>query len=195
MVLISNPLSINSLSHLLGNCGIPSKIYSTLQTLHSLLLVPDSLEDPVRIFHKSFPDFLMDPEWCTDHRFFMNPLVYHREIMLSCLRVMNKRLKKDICQLGACISLSDVKDLPTQRSTYIGDVLGYACHFWTCHLIGAASSDPGIEDVYVIGHYFCLYFSSIFDPTSFHIPYPTPFLPYAYLDYVHFSYAFIPSRS
>ena len=27
----------------------------------------------------------------------------------------------------------------------------------------------------VIGHYFCLYFSSIFNPTSFHIPYPTPF--------------------
>ena len=31
----------------------------------------------------------------------------------------------------------------------------------------------------VIGHYFCLYFLSIFDPTSFHIPYPT-FLPYVY---------------
>ena len=28
----------------------------------------------------------------------------------------------------------------------------------------------------VIGHYFYMYFSSIFDPTSFHIPYPT-FLP------------------
>ena len=147
VVLISNPLSIISLSHL-GNCGTPSRMYSTLCTLHSLLLVPDSMEDPVHIFHKSFPDFLMDPERCTDHRFFIDPLVYHTEIMLSCLRVMNERLKKDICELGDCASLSDVKDLSTQRKAYIWDVLGYACHFWTHHLIGAATSSPGIENVY-----------------------------------------------
>ena len=34
----------------------------------------------------------------------------------------------------------------------------------------------------VIGHYFCLYFLSIFDPTSLHIPYTTFFL-YVYLCY------------
>ena len=147
VVLISNPLSIISLSHL-GNCGTPSRMYSTLCTLHSLLLVPDSMEDPVHIFHKSFPDFLMDPERCTDHRFFIDPLVYHTEIMLSCLRVMNERLKKDICELGDYASLSDVKDLSTQRKAYIWDVLGYACHFRTHHPIGAATSGPGIENVY-----------------------------------------------
>ena len=38
-------------------------------------------------------------------------------------------------------------------------------------------------------------FPSIFDPTSLHIPYPTPFLPYVYPKYVHFFYAFMPSRS
>ena len=35
----------------------------------------------------------------------------------------------------------------------------------------------------VIGHYFCSYFSSIFNPTSLHIPYPT-FPPYGHLCYV-----------
>ena len=47
-----------------------------------------------------------------------------------------------------------------------------------------------LQDTYtkvlVIGHYFCSYFSSISDPTSLHIPYPT-FLPYDYLCYVLFS--------
>ena len=38
--------------------------------------------------------------------------------------------------------------------------------------------------VCVIGRYFCSYFSSIFDPTSLHIPYPT-FLPHVYLSYIY----------
>ena len=62
VVHIFHPLSINTLSDLLGNCGSPSKISSSLQTLHSVFLVPESTEDPVRIFHKSFPDFLTDPQ-------------------------------------------------------------------------------------------------------------------------------------
>ena len=41
----------------------------------------------------------------------------------------------------------------------------------------------------VIGHYFCSYFSSIFNPTSLHIPYPT-FPLYAYFCYVLFFHAF-----
>ena len=47
----------------------------------------------------------------------------------------------------------------------------------------------------VIRRYFSSYFLSIFDPTSLHIPYPIPFLPYVYLEYVHLFYAFMPSRS
>ena len=62
VVLIFHPLSINTLSDLLRNCGSPSKVSSSLRTLHSVLLVPDSTEDPVGIFHKSFPDFLTDPQ-------------------------------------------------------------------------------------------------------------------------------------
>ena len=44
--------------------------------------------------------------------------------------------------------------------------------------------------LYVIRHYFCLYFLSIFDPTSLHILYPT-FLPYVYPCYFSFLYAFM----
>jgi hypothetical protein len=61
VALIFCPLSIKTLSDLLGNCGTPSRIYNTLRTLHSLLLVPENMEDPIWIFHKSFPDFLTDP--------------------------------------------------------------------------------------------------------------------------------------
>ena len=148
VLLIYNPLSINALSLLLGNHGTPSRIYSTLRPLHSLLCIPDSMEDPVHIFHKSFSDFLMDPGRCTDPQFFIDPSIYHREVVLLCLAVMKGRLKKNICKLDDHILLSEVKDLPTCRRAYIGDVLGYACQFWTNHLMGAARSSPGVEEMH-----------------------------------------------
>ena len=62
VLLIFNPLSVKGLSELLEINT--QHICSTMCSLHSLLLVPDTIEDPIHIFHKSFPDFLMDPERC-----------------------------------------------------------------------------------------------------------------------------------
>jgi len=56
VVLVFNPLSVKTLSGLLGVSGVSS----ALRSLHSLLLVPASKDAAVQIFHKSFPDFLMD---------------------------------------------------------------------------------------------------------------------------------------
>jgi len=147
VLLIFNPLSIKALSALLRNCSTQSRIYNTLRALHSLLLIPDNTEDPVQIFHKSFPDFLMDPGQCTDNRFFVDPLIYHREILLLCLNVMKGGLKKNICNLDYHTLLGKVEDLPTCRAAHIGDALGYACHFWTAHLARTAGSGSGVEEV------------------------------------------------
>jgi len=147
VLLIFNPLSMKALSDLLRNCSTLSRICSTLRALHSLLLVPDNIHDPVRIFHKSFPDFLTDPGRCTDAQFFIDPTIHHREILLSCLNVMKGGLKKNICNLDNHTPLSKIEDLPAQRATYIGDALGYACCFWTNHLVKVSSSGPGVEEV------------------------------------------------
>jgi len=147
VLLISNPLSINALSQLLQHCGSPSRIHSTLRVLHSLLHIPDSMDDPVHIFHKSFPDFLMDPRRCTDNQFMINPPVHHQEIVLSCLTVMKSRLKRNICKLDDYALLSQVEDLPACRRAYIGDALGYACRSWTNHLMGVSNSSIGIDEV------------------------------------------------
>ena len=56
-----NPLSITSLSSLLGDFNTPSDFSTSLNHLHSLLLVPEAIEDPVQVFHKSFSHFLTDP--------------------------------------------------------------------------------------------------------------------------------------
>jgi len=157
--LVFNPLSVTALSDLLG---IPNpKLSTTLRSLHSLLIIPTSKLDPtpIHVLHKSFPDFLTDPKRCTDQWFFIDPSIHHREIMLSCLKVMKGKLERNICQLNDHILLSEVKDLPEQRTTYIKDPLVYACNFWTSHLVRSASSSPGVEEVHkAIDEFFTTHF-------------------------------------
>ena len=147
VLLIFNPLSVKGLSALLKNSTTQSRIYNTLCALHSLLLIPDSIENPVRIFHKSFPDFLTDPHRCTDTRFFIYPPIFHREILTLCLNVMKGELRRNICNLDNHIPLIEVKDLPARRADCIGDALWYACCFWTNHLVKVPSSSPSIDEV------------------------------------------------
>ena len=148
VILIFHPFSIHTLSDLLKNCGTPSRISSSLQALHSLLLVPDTKEEPVRIFHKSFPDFLTDPQRCANSHFFVDSSVHHKELLLSCLNVMKERLKRNICQLDECAILSDIKDLPTLRTAFIGETLEYSCQFWTSHLAKVSDVSGGATEIH-----------------------------------------------
>ena len=143
VLLVFNPLSVEALSDLLR----VSDISTTLRSLHSLLLVPTSTVAPICVFHKSFPDFLTDQGRCTDHRFFVDPQIHHRDILLSCFNVMSSRLERNICKLDDHVPLTKVEDLPTRRTTYIGDTLKYACRFWTDHLVRIPGHGPGIHEV------------------------------------------------
>ena len=145
VLIIFNPLSTKGLSNLLGHST--QYIRSTTRSLHSLFLVPEGMEDPIRVFHKSFPDFLMDPHRCQDERFLVEPMVHHPVILLACLRLMGERLKRNICNLDKYAVLSEVKDLSVRRKVHIGDVLEYACRFWTKHLLETPSKSPHVEEV------------------------------------------------
>ena len=145
-ILLFNPLSVKGLSELLG-CGAHS-IRSTIRPLHSLLLVPDDAEDPIRIFHKSFPDFLVDPDRCQDRQFLVEPAGCHGEILFACFGLMEKRLRRNICNLDDYTDLSRINDLSTEGRVHIGDALEYACKFWTKHLLeipGGNSYAKGVQ--------------------------------------------------
>ena len=131
VILAFIPLSMNSLSCVLHD----SDISLALSPLHSLLLVPEGIDDSIHIFHKSFPDFLTDPNRCQDPQFFVDPSVHHGEILLSCLHLMEEKLKRNICNLDDYTDLSSVDNLSACRKKHIGDGLGYACQFWTKHLV------------------------------------------------------------
>ena len=147
VLLVFNPLSMKSLSDLLSGFDTPSDISTVLRSLHSLLLIPDGIEDPIYTFHKSFPDFLTNPKRCKDKRFFVDPFVHHTELLLSCLNLMKEKLKRNICILDDHTILSEVKDLSTRQKTYIGSALEYACCFWTRHLVKTLVNGSNTEEV------------------------------------------------
>ena len=143
VLLTFNPLPIQALSTLLGR----SDVSTALRFLHSLLLVPHGKADPIRIFHKSFPDFLTDSKRCEDERFFINPSVHHQEILFLCFSLMGEKLKRNICNLDNYATLSEVEDISARRREHIGDALEYACQFWTKHLVRIPSSSHDVENV------------------------------------------------
>ena len=147
ILLASHPLSRKTLSQLLGNCGTPSHISTTLRFLHSVLDVPDSEDEPIRVFHKSFPDFLTDRTRCKDDRFFVDPATHHKNILFSCFNLMEKSLKRNICELDDYVVLSEVTDLSARRDKHIGSSLEYACRFWTEHLASITGKGPGAEKI------------------------------------------------
>ena len=136
---------MQGLSELLGHDT--QHIRNTMHSLHSLLLVPDNTEDPIQIFHKSFPDFLLDPDCHEDKQFYVEPIGCHVEILLACLKLMEKRLKKNICHLNNYAVLREVRDISTCQKNHIGDALEYACCFWTKHLLEIPGSSHHSEEV------------------------------------------------
>ena len=98
---------------------------------------------------------------------------------------------------SALRSVFDPSTHPGQRCSLVFRKNVLDMFDWHASLHIMASWSPGHSGVVgnevadVIRHYFCSYFSSISDPTSLHIPYPT-FLLYAYLGYVHPLMPFMP---
>ena len=59
VVLVANPLSSHAIATLIGFRG--SLVQHLLESIQSLLLLPEDPSHPVQPFHKSFPDFITDP--------------------------------------------------------------------------------------------------------------------------------------
>ena len=147
VLLAFSPLSVKCLLDLLHDPDTQFGVSAVLNSLHSLLPVPEGIEDSIHAFHISFPNFLMDPKRCQDTRFFVDPPVHHAEILFSCLHLMEGMLKQNICNLDNNTVLSDVDDLFACRKEYIGGALEYACQFWTKHLVESPSNGPNAERV------------------------------------------------
>jgi hypothetical protein len=124
VVLAVNPLSPSAVATLLEfNVAYVSHC---LRSVESLLTPWESNDRPVQPFHKTFPAFLTDPDMCTDKRFHVPPPTHHRELLIGCLRLMNKQLIGGI-------------------QPHIDDAFKYACMSWHKHLAGTEPTDNSTE--------------------------------------------------
>jgi hypothetical protein len=133
IVLLAEPLSISSLARLLDIDK--SVIERRLMTLHSVLSVPDSAESPVRMFHLSFRDFLVDPDRRNTNPFWVDEREAHKRIAVRCLELLSGsgHLKKDICKLELTgVARTDIHQ--TVIDSHLPPDVRYACLYWVYHM-------------------------------------------------------------
>ena len=133
VVLIVNPLSPSEIATLLDINR--DKLVALLNLIQSLLVLREDVDYPIRPFHKSFPDFITEPTRCADPRFYISP-DYQTELVLRCLELMGKLLKKNMCSIPDYALNSETPDLLKKiDGGGIRGALEYACRSWYKHLI------------------------------------------------------------
>ena len=138
VVLAFNPLSREQIARILDvNTSV---IKRSLRHLHSVLLVPNEDSKEIRVFHKSFPDFLQDDSRCSDPRFFIDSSVHHGDIALDCLELL-KKLTLNPCNLPDFVMNRDVPNPPELLEQTVGGATLYACGYWAIHLRSSPTAD------------------------------------------------------
>ncbi|THW33865.1 WD40 repeat-like protein [Aureobasidium pullulans] len=138
IITVFEPLSIASLETLLQPDDFDIRLI--LAALHSVLDVSESKERPVRLFHLSFQDYLVDPNQCP-RAFLINEPASHAQIAAMCIQLMTRCLRRDLCRLqkpGTMRSEIDQEIL----NKFLPAELRYACRYWTQH------ADQGKNPIY-----------------------------------------------
>ena len=146
IILLKTPLSVTSLSLLTG--APPKLIDLRLNSLHSVLSIPDNKTKPVRLFHLSFRDFLLDQNIREKTEIWVDEKKKHSEITLQCLRVMREGLRKDPCKLEHDgIQRMEIDQSLIDES--ISPELQYSCRYWAQHLEQCEDPMKRMDDVYL----------------------------------------------
>ncbi|CAI6101036.1 unnamed protein product [Clonostachys chloroleuca] len=144
IIILERPLSTSALAEILFIKQETVDI--RLDLLHSVLSVPASSEEPVRLFHLSFRDFLLDQDKRDNHAFWIDERDTHRTLGRNCLTLMDK-LKEDIC--GLRYPGTSAKNVsPDKLVTYLPPHLQYACLYWVYHISEAELHGEDMESVH-----------------------------------------------
>ncbi|KAL6364074.1 hypothetical protein LRP88_03507 [Fusarium phalaenopsidis] len=133
LILLQTPLSIGCLGRLLD---IPHNLIDqTLDSLPSVLSVPNTPDGVVRLFHLSFRDFLLNAENPGSADFQINEADTHKELAFQCLDVLTTRnpLQKNICNFQwpgiSCCGIST-----EFKTNCLPEEVQHACLYWVHHL-------------------------------------------------------------
>lgn len=136
------PLSCCAIAEILAVST--SEVNALLRSLHSVLIVPTHTTSPIRFHHKSFPDFLMDPARCTDSVFQISLDEHHHQTAIYCLKMMNLKLKKNMCGLPRYAFNKDLD--PKVLDRCISEATRYCVQFWASHLLADNNRDEHLPN-------------------------------------------------
>jgi hypothetical protein len=149
VVTAQQPLSVAAHALLLDRD--PVDVQLAVGSLSGLLL--GTGDEPVRIFHPSFPDFIVDSQRCDEQRFLVVVSEHHLRLARGCLELLNRHLRYNIANLdGPDVANLDVRDLNGRLSrsicekwNHLGSALPqallYAARHWATHIISSLEMD------------------------------------------------------
>lgn len=133
IVLLRDPLPVRALERL-ANLD-EDDATELLKNLHSIILPPGPPDYCPRIYHPSFPDFLLDHSRCPDDKLWIDAGVHEARLALRCLETMNELLHKNILGVfDTCLLNSEVENLDARVEENCLPELRYACLQWASHL-------------------------------------------------------------
>jgi hypothetical protein len=98
-------------------------------------------EKAVKLRHRAYKDYLIDSKRCTGS-FHIDRAKTHRNMTISCFKIMEQRLKFNICELKSSYHRNDeIEDRQSLIEHCIPSHLAYACRFWADHLRGVSSTE------------------------------------------------------
>ncbi|RJE24586.1 WD domain, G-beta repeat protein [Aspergillus sclerotialis] len=140
IIFLAIPLSINTLSRFL-KIGA-DQISNRLNSFRSVLRVPSDRDEPIKILHLSFRDFLVQSK----DEFYIDEPKKNKDIAKSCLQTMWSRLQKNICNLASPgTHRADIDHQHIRQC--LPPELRYSCRYWIHHLEKSQPLLSEIEDV------------------------------------------------
>jgi hypothetical protein len=137
VILLEEPLPVSALAGLMR--APEAQISSDVKSLAAVLVVSTDTADssiaPVRVFHSSFRDFLLDPQRCRETNFVVRHKEHQEQLLSRCLDILNENLRRDICDIeNPSLANSEILDLAIRLQTSVSGALRYASVFWLVHL-------------------------------------------------------------
>jgi hypothetical protein len=137
VVVSRRPLSLPSLCALLN---INKEKANWARNQLASVLPPDS-SSAIRVIHPSFLDYLTNRQ--RSDTFFIDVEEHNLSLARGCLRVMNGKLRTNICRVTVQTVLNDqIPDLASRIDQYIPEDLAYSCESWSDHIQRPWNHDP-----------------------------------------------------
>jgi hypothetical protein len=141
IVLLEEPISVYALAHIMDLTEHVRRIDGDVRALSSVLMITHTrgskrFFETVSTFHPSFRDFLVDPTRCSANLFLVKPAEHHHQLLASCLRLLNRSLRHDICGIQKPSGANaEIQDLPERLAENLPEAVRYACLFRPAHLV------------------------------------------------------------